>query len=104
MHNVTIARVYVKEGDKVHGHNLLREVFHLLHDEQKVRGVTVFRGIAGFGSHGEVHAEDLLRLSVHLPLVIEFFDAPEVIAELLPRLQQLVPSGHIVSWPAQCTG
>lgn len=104
MKTVTMVRLYIREGDKFEGHSLMREVFRLLHDQHQVAGLTVFRGIAGFGSHGEVHAEDLLRLSVHLPLVIEFFDAPEVIAELLPRLQQLVPSGHIVSWPAQCTG
>ena len=41
-------------------------------------GVTVFRGVAGFGADGEVHADDMLRLSVDLPLVIEFFDEPTV--------------------------
>ncbi len=102
MNTVTIARIYIKEGDKVQGHNLLRELFDLLHTELKVRGVTVFRGIAGFGSHGEVHAEDLLRLNVHLPLVVEFFDAPETVQAALPRIQKMVPAGHIVCWQAQC--
>ncbi len=102
MKTVTMARIYIKEGDKVDGHNLIREIFHLLHSEQKVHGVTVFRGIAGFGSHGEVHADDLLRLNVHLPLVVEFYDSPEVVQAVLPRLQQMVPAGHIVSWQAQC--
>lgn len=102
MKTVTFARIYIKEGDKVQGHNLMREIFHLLHSEQKVHGVTVFRGIAGFGSKGEVHAEDLLRLTVHLPLVIEFYDDPEVVKATLPRIEQMVPGGHIVSWQAQC--
>ncbi len=102
MKTVTIARIYVKEGDKVQGHNLIQEIFRLLHNEQRVHGVTVFRGVAGFGSHGEVHADDLLRLNVHLPLVVEFYDTPEVVAAVLPRIQQMVPAGHIISWQAQC--
>jgi uncharacterized protein len=100
---VTIVRIYIKEGDKIEGHNLMKEIFKLLHDEHKVHGVTVFRGVAGFGHSGvEVHADDLLRLIVHLPLVLEFYDDPEVVASLLPRIRQMVPSGHIVSWTAQC--
>jgi uncharacterized protein len=81
----------------------MQEIFKLLHDQHKVQGVTVFRGMAGFGSRGgEVHADDLLRLIVHLPLVLEFYDDPEVVASLLSRIQQMVPAGHIVSWTAQC--
>lgn len=99
---ITIARIYIKEGDKCEGHNLTQEIFKLLHDEHKVRGLTMFRGIAGFGSRGEVHADDLLRLTVHLPLVLEFYDDPEVVASVLKRIQQIVPAGHIVSWTAQC--
>ncbi|WP_297911153.1 DUF190 domain-containing protein [Thiomonas sp.] len=102
MKDVTIARVYLKEGDKAQGHNLLQQIFRLLHDEHKVHGVTVFRGIAGFGSHGEVHADDLLRVAVHLPLVLEFFDTPEAVAAVLPRIQELVPAEHIVTWQARC--
>jgi Uncharacterized conserved protein len=102
MKTVTIARIYIKEGDKVEGHNLMQEIFKLLHDQHKVHGVTVFRGVAGFGSKGEVHADDLLRMTVHLPLVLEFYDDPEVVAAVLPRIQNMVPSGHIVAWQAQC--
>jgi uncharacterized protein len=83
----------------------MEEIFKLLHEEHKVHGVTVFRGVAGFGSSGvEAHADDLLRMIVHLPLVLEFFDDPEVVASLLPRIQQMVPAGHIVCWRGQCDG
>ncbi len=102
MKAVTMVRLYIREGDKFEGHNLMREVFRLLHDEHKVPGLTVFRGIAGFGSHGEIHADDLLRLNVHLPLVLEFYDVPEVIDALLPRLRDMVDPRHIVCWPARC--
>jgi PII-like signaling protein len=49
---VTIARIYIKEGDKIESHNLIQEIFKLLHDQHKVHGVTVFRGVAGSGSRG----------------------------------------------------
>lgn len=101
---VTMVRIYIKEGDKVGGHDLMRSIFKLLHDEHKVHGVTVFRGVAGFGTKGEVHADDLLRLNVHLPLVLEFYDEPEVVDAVLPRIRDIVPSGHIVCWQAQCGG
>ena len=101
--SVTVVRIYIKEGDKIEGHDLMRAIFKLLHEQHKVHGVTVFRGVAGFGSKGEVHSEDLLRLTVHLPLVLEFYDEPEVVEAVLPRIAEMVPGGHIVSWSAQCS-
>ncbi|OIQ89506.1 hypothetical protein GALL_285830 [mine drainage metagenome] len=101
MKTVTIARVYLREGDKADGHNLMRELLRLLQDTHQVHGVTVFRGVAGFGAHGEVHADDVLRLNVHLPLVVEFYDVPDAVDAVLPRIRELVPAGHIVCWQAQ---
>ena len=103
MKPVTMVRIYIREGDKVHGQSLMREIFKLLHDEHRVHGLTAFRGVAGFGSDGEIHSDDLLRLTVHLPLVLEFFDTPERVADVMPRLRDMVPEGHIVSWPADCS-
>lgn len=102
MQEVVFIRIYIKEGDKSQGHDLMKEIFNLLHDHYKVRGVTVFRGIAGFGSKGVHYADDLLRINVHLPLVIEFFDEPEVIEGLLPSIVRMVPAEHIVRWKAEC--
>ena len=99
---VTIARIYIKEGDKIESHNLMEEIFKLLHDEHKVHGVTAVprRGRVRQPG-GSAHADDLLRFVVHLPLVLEFYDDPEVVASLLSRIKQMVPAGHIVSWTAQ---
>jgi PII-like signaling protein len=99
---VRVVRIYIKEADHGRRTNLMQEVLNLLHDQLRVRGVTVFRGIAGFGSTGQVHAADILRLTVDLPLVIEFFDEPAVVDGVLELLDGLVPRGHIVAWDATC--
>lgn len=93
-----MVRVYLSEADHGHKHNLLDEIMTLLHDQHRVHGVTVFRGIAGFGSKGTVRAADLLRLTQHLPVVIEFFDEPDNVTAALSALVALAPSAHIVSW------
>ena len=68
---VLMVRVYLTEAE-THLESLLKE----LNDEGKVRGVTVFRGIAGFGKSGEIHSSSLLDMSLNLPVVVEFFDEP----------------------------
>ena len=98
---VKVARIYISETDKVDNHNLMKEIVRRLQDEHKVHGVTVFRGIAGFGAHGQVHSADLLRLHADLPLVVEFFDRPETVEETLQWISTLVRPGHIVVWDAE---
>lgn len=91
-------RIYLSESDTRNSHNLMQEIFRRLHDEDKIHGVTVFRGIAGFGRHGQVHSADLLRLNANLPLVIEFFDDAQAVDEAMVWLTDLVPLGHIAIW------
>jgi uncharacterized protein len=102
--DVLMVRVYLSEADHGRRRTLMREILSLLRDRHAVQGVTVFRGVAGFGAHGEVHAEDMLRLNLDLPLVIEFFDEPAVAEAAIHLLDDLVPGGHIVSWTAKRYG
>jgi hypothetical protein len=99
---VTIARIYLKEADHGRRKTLMEEILNILQDQHRVHGVVVFRGIAGFGSRGEVHAADILRLTVDLPIVIEFFDQPAVVEAAIRLLRGFVPEDHIVQWSASC--
>ena len=101
---ILMVRIYLSEADQGRRRRLMQEILTLLQDRHAVQGVTVFRGIAGFGAGGEVRADDLLRLNVDLPLVIEFFDEPKVAEAAIQLLNGLVPGGHIVSWPAKRHG
>ncbi|TAL83731.1 MAG: DUF190 domain-containing protein [Beijerinckiaceae bacterium] len=99
---VTVVRIYLSEADHKHGKTLMQDILDILHEQHKVRCVTVLRGIAGIGDTGEVHAANMLRIMVDLPIIIEFFDTPEVVNSVLELLDDLLPTGHIVSWPATC--
>jgi uncharacterized protein len=99
-----MVRIYLSEADHGKRKTLMQEILTLLQDRHAVQGVTVFRGIAGFGAGGEVRADDILRLNVDLPLVIEFFDEPKVAEAAIGLLDDLVPKAHIVSWLATRSG
>ena len=94
--DVTMVRIYLTEAEK-----LLKKLLAKLHDEEKVRGVTVFRGVSGFGRSGVVHSSTLLDLSLDLPVVIEFFDEPAKVKRILVHLKTILPPGHVVSWLAR---
>jgi uncharacterized protein len=98
--DILMVRVYLSEADQGKRKRLMQEILTLLQDRHAVQGVTVFRGIAGFGAGGEVRADDILRLNVDLPLVVEFFDEPQVAEAAISLLNGLVPGGHIVAWAA----
>lgn len=92
---VTMVRIYLTEAEK-----LMKNLLAKLHDEEKVQGVTVFRGVSGFGRSGAVHSSTLLDLSLNLPMVIEFFDEPEKVSRILAHLKTMLPPGHVVTWQA----
>ncbi len=100
--DVTVVRIYLHEADHGQHKSLMEEILNILKKQHEVRGVTVFRAVAGLDESGEVRASDLLRLMVDLPLVIEFFDAPKLAEAALAALDGLVPPGRIVHWSAHC--
>lgn len=94
--DVTMVRIYLTEAETT-----LKTLLAKLHDEEKVRGVTVFRGISGFGRSGKVHSSMLLDLSLDLPVVIEFFDEPAKVERILSHLKDMLPPGHVITWTAK---
>ena len=93
---VTFVRVYLTEADKT-----LEPLLKRLHDEEKVRGVTVFRAVSGFGGSGRLHTSSLVDLSLDLPVTVEFFDTPEKVTRILEHITNLIGVGHIVRWQAE---
>ncbi len=90
--DVTLVRIYITESS-----HLLNEIVKYLKNEAKIRGMSVFRAISGFGNESP-HSTMLLALSLDLPLVIEFFDEKEKIKSALEYLHTIIKQGHIVFW------
>ena len=93
--NITFVRIYLTEGE-----GRMEGLLQRLHDEEKVQGVTVYRGMCGFGKSGKMHSSSLLDMSLDLPLVIEFFDVPQKVNDILEHIRKDIEPGHIVSWTA----
>jgi PII-like signaling protein len=86
--------VYVDETDKFGG----RPVYEVLMDifyKRKIAGVSVFRGVAGYGSDGIFHTSKMLELSASLPVKIEAIDSAEMIDSVLPEVTEIVEKGLV---------
>jgi PII-like signaling protein len=88
-------RIYIGESDQWHGKALFTAIVERARKEG-LAGVTVLRGIEGFGANSRIHTASILRLSEDLPVVIEIIDTPERIQLFLPLLDEMVSEGLIL--------
>jgi len=89
-----LIRIFIGEEDHTHGKPLYEEIVHKAR-EQRMAGVTVVRGIMGFGADAHLHTAKVLRLSENLPIIIEIVDKPDKIAAFLPTVEPLIQEGLI---------
>jgi hypothetical protein len=87
-------RIHIGESDKWQ-HTPLYEALVQLFRREGFSGVTVLRGVAGYGSTSHLHTDKILRLSQDLPIVIEVVEYTERIEKILPRLDEMVGGGLI---------
>lgn len=92
---VIFVRVYIMESS-----HLLNKILEYLQQEVKIRGVSVFRAIKGFGEEN-THSSSFIDLSLDLPLAIEFFDVPDKVNPALEHLYSFIKPEHIVFWDAK---
>jgi uncharacterized protein len=76
-----LMRIFIGESDKFNGKNLYQYLVEWLR-KNHFAGVTVLRGISGFGKASKLHTTNLLELSSDLPVVIEIVDTKEKMEEL----------------------
>lgn len=88
------AMIFVGESDR-HGHHpLATEIVHRAH-AAGIAGVTVLRGIEGFGRSNHVHTTRILSLSADLPIVIVIVDSAERLDPFLEETATIVEEGLI---------
>jgi uncharacterized protein len=76
-----LMRIFIGESDKFNGKNLYQYLVEWLR-KNHFAGVTVLRGISGFGKASKLHTSNLLELSSDLPIVVEIVDGEGKITEL----------------------
>ena len=90
----TLMRVHIGESDKWQGKPLYEAIVQFLRKEG-FSGVTVLRGVAGYGGSSVYHTDKILRLSQDLPIILEVVEFSERIEQILPRLDEMVEGGLI---------
>ncbi|HKS66246.1 MAG TPA: DUF190 domain-containing protein [Candidatus Acidoferrales bacterium] len=90
----TLMRIHIGESDRWHGKLLYEAIVELLRRE-KFSGVTVLRGVGGYGSSSIYHTEKILRLSQDLPIVLEIVESAERIETILPQLDIMIGGGLV---------
>jgi len=87
--------IYLGSSDTWHGRNLALAIVERCRAEG-LAGVTVSRGVMGFGKHSLIHRAHLLGLSEDLPERIDIVDRADPIARLLPALEEMLDGGLMV--------
>ena len=86
--------IYVDETDKVMGKPVYEVVMEICY-RNKISGVSVFRGVAGYGGDRVFHTAKILELSTSLPVKIEVVDSEDTITKILPEISEVVTKGLI---------
>jgi PII-like signaling protein len=95
-----LLRIFVDEHDRIGIQPAYTAIVEFLR-KQGVAGATVFRGVEGFGGHGEVHVASVFRWSPNLPVLIEVVDDLAVIEPLIPELRAMIGEGLLTLEAAQ---
>ncbi len=95
-----LVRLYVNEHDEYEGRPLYQAIVARC-QELNLAGVTVFRGLEGFGESSQLHRPHLLMHDQ--PIVITVIETPEKAAQAVPALQQMMGSGVIAVTDVEVT-
>ena len=88
-------RIYIGESDQWKGKPLYKALVEAMRAND-VAGVTVYRGILGYGAHRRMHKEKTLSLSHDCSIMLSAVDSEEKLRALLPIVDQMVEEGLVV--------
>jgi len=88
-------RIYIGESDKWRDKPLHRALIEAMRAND-IAGVTVYRGILGYGAHGRIHRDRALHLSHDCSIMLSAVDTEDKIRAFLPRVEQMVEEGLVV--------
>ncbi len=86
--------IFIGEQDHIGRHSLATEIVNRAH-AAGMAGVTVFRGVEGYGKSNHIHTTRILSLSDDLPMCIVIVDAAGAIETFADQLHDLVEGGLV---------
>lgn len=88
-------RIYVGESDRWQDKPLHEALVQAMRAND-IAGVTVYRGIEGFGAHRRAHKEKPLHLSRDASMMLSAVDTEAKLQAFLPVVEQMVQEGLVV--------
>lgn len=90
-----IMRIYIGESDRWRDKPLYRALVEAMRAND-IAGVTVYRGILGYGAHRRMHKEKALSLSQDCSIMLSAVDSEEKLTRLIPIVDEMVEEGLVV--------
>jgi PII-like signaling protein len=90
-----LMRIYIGESDNWRDKPLHHALVEAMRAND-IAGVTVYRGILGYGAHRRIHKDKALHLSHDCSIMLSAIDAEEKIRAFLPLVEQMVEEGLVV--------
>lgn len=91
-----LLKIYLSEDSRYKSHNLAHALV-LKFREIGIAGVTVTRGIEGYGQGKRLHTMKILELSSSLPIIVEVVDTREMIEKAADIAKEMVNEGLIMT-------
>ncbi len=90
-----IMRIYLSEEDRWQDKPLHMALVEAMRAND-IAGVTVYRGILGYGAHRRVHKDKSLLSTHHGSVMLSAIDTAEKLRAFLPLVDQMVEEGLVV--------
>jgi PII-like signaling protein len=90
-----IMRIFVSEEDRWKDKPLCNALVEAMRAND-IAGVTVYRGILGYGAHRRLHKDKPLVSSHHGSIMLSVIDSAEKLRAFLPIVEQMVEEGLVV--------
>jgi PII-like signaling protein len=88
-------RILIGEHDVWDGKPLYQALVQALRAND-IAGVTVYRGILGYGANRRIHKDSTLNLSHDAPILLTVVDTEDKLRAFFPVLDQMVKQGMVV--------
>ncbi len=90
-----LMRIYIGESDRWKDKPLYKALVEAMRAND-IAGVTVYRGILGYGAHSRAHNNKPLSLSRDASIMLSVVDTEEKLQAFMPLVEQMVEEGLVV--------